>query len=264
MKNTLKILLITLISFAVYFVLDDMYFKVLRKWFYELSNQFGLSHILTYTISGIPLYLGTYLIARKKTLFDSFGLNKSIIKGFLLSLICTLPLFIGYSFVFDFNPKISTDTLLISIVAAGFFEELFFRGFLFGQLFKNSKLGFIPAVFFGAFIFGIIHLYQSTELAESAGIFLITFFGGILFAWVYVEWDYNLWMLIFLHMLMNLSFELFSAGENALGGIYLNIFRTISVTLIIVLTVIYKKRKKINLLINRNTIWVKNLLQYRI
>jgi len=258
MNNKLKVLLIYFISFAVYFVLDDMYFKVVRKWFYELSNQFGTSHILTYAISGIPLFLGTILMSRKTSLFDSLGLNKSIVKGFLFSLICTLPLFLGYSFVFDFNPKISLDTLLISIVSAGFFEELFFRGFLFGQLFKNTKLGFVPSVFFGALSFGLIHLYQSTELAELVGIFLITFLGGILFSWAYAEWNYNIWVPIFIHMLMNLSFELFSAGENALGGIYMNIFRIMSIILIIAITVIYKKRKKIRLEINKNTIWIKN------
>ena len=132
-----------------------------------------------------------------------------------------------------------------------------FRGFLFGQLFKKTKLGFVPSVFFGALFFGLIHLYQSTELAELVGIFLITFLGGILFSWAYAEWNYNIWVPIFIHMLMNLSFELFSAGENALGGIYINIFRTMSIILIIAITVIYKKRKKIRLEINKNTIWIK-------
>lgn len=257
MKNTIKVLLTVFISFGVYFVLDDLYFKDIRKWFYELTNQIGTSHIITYTISGIPLFLGTLLISRKTSFFESLGLNKSITKGFLFSLLCTLPLFVGYSFVFDFNPEVSIDTILISIVAAGFFEELFFRGFLFGLLFKNTKLGFIPSVFFGALFFGLLHLYQSTEPMELIGIFLITFLGGILFAWVYAEWNYNIWIPIFLHMLMNLSFELFSAGENALGGIYMNVFRTMSIILIIALTVIYKKRKKIRLEINKNTIWIK-------
>ena len=259
MKNTLKILLITFISFGVYFVLDDMYFKDIRKWFYDLTNQFGTSHIIAYTISGIPLFLGTLLIGRKTSLFESLGLDKSIIKGFLFSLICTLPLFIGFSFVFDFNPKISIDTLLISIVSAGFFEELFFRGFLFGQLFKNTKLGFIPSVFFGALFFGLIHLYQSAELAELVGVFLITFLGGILFAWVYAEWNYNLWLPIFLHMLMNLSWELFSVSDNALGGLYSNVFRLISIGFIITITILYKKKKGMKLEINKNTIWIKKL-----
>jgi membrane protease YdiL (CAAX protease family) len=234
-----------------------MYFKEIREWFYELINQFGTSHIIAYTISGIPLFIGTLLISRKSSLFKSLGLNKSIIKGFLFALICTLPLFIGFSFVFDFNPNIAIDTLLISIVAAGLFEELFFRGFLFGQLFKNTTLGFIPSVVFGALFFGLMHLYQSDELSELIGIFLITFLGGILFAWVYAEWNYNIWAPIFLHMLMNLSWELFSVSDTALGGLYSNVFRLISIGFVIALTLVYKKKKGLKLEINKSTIWIK-------
>lgn len=260
MKNTVKIILIVFISFTIYFVLDGLYFKDLRTWFYELTNQLGTSHIITYMISGIPLLLGTFLIHRRASFFKSWGLNKAILKGFMFALICTIPLYIGFSFVFDFNPKISIDTVLISIVAAGFFEEVFFRSFLFGELFKNTKLGFIPSVFFGALYFGILHLYQSTELGESIGIFLITFLGGILFAWTYAEWSYNIWVPIFLHMLMNLSWELFSVSDNALGGIYSNVFRLVSIGLVIILTVLYKKKKGIKLEVNKKTLWIKNAL----
>ncbi len=257
MKNPTKALLIIIISFGIYFVLDDLYFKTIRKAIFELTNQKGISHILAYTISGIPLFIGTFLISRNSDFFKNLGLSKSVSKGFLFALICTLPMFIGFSFIFDFNQKISLNTLLISIVAAAFFEELFYRGFLFGLPFMKTKLGFIPSVFFGALYFGILHLYQSTELGELLGIFLVTFLGGILFAWVYAEWNFNIWVPIFLHMLMNLSWELFSVSENALGGIYSNVFRLITVILIIVLTVFYKKKNGSMLEINKKNILLK-------
>src|SRR5690554_5462478 len=101
MKHKKHVLLIVAFAFGVYFVLDDLYFKVIRTWFYELTNQFGVSHIITYALSGTPLFLGAYLISRKTSLVESFGLNKSLIKGFLFSIICTLPMFIGFSIVFD-------------------------------------------------------------------------------------------------------------------------------------------------------------------
>lgn len=246
---------IVLVSFSIYFVLDDIYFKDLRKWLYGLIGQVGISHIITYTLSGIPLFLGMLLINRKTGFFENFGLNKSIIKGFLFALVCTLPMFIGFGLMSNFKPQISIDTFLISVIAAGFFEEVFFRGFLFGPLFKHTILGFIPAVFFGALYFGLLHLYQSNELGELIGIFSITFLGGILFAWTYAEWNYNLWVPIFLHMLMNFSWELFSVSDNALGGIYPNVFRIITISLIILLTIFYKKKKGIKLEVNKNTIW---------
>jgi len=254
-KNSIKTLLIIVLSFGIYYFLDDIYFKSIRQWIFELTNNLGLSHIITYTISGIPLFMGTYVISRKSIFLESLGLNKSIFKGFLFALICTLPMYIGFALIFDFNPEISLNAFLISVISAGFFEELFFRGFLFGLLFRKTKLGFIPAVFFGALYFGLLHLYQSTELTELLGIFLITFLGGILFAWVYTEWNYNIWIPIFLHMLMNLSWELFNVSDNALGGIYSNVFRLLTVALIIILTVLYKKKIGIKLVINK-----KNLL----
>ena len=258
MKRTIRVTFITLITFAIYFILDDLYFNDIRKWLNEILNQKGISHIIAYIISGIPIYIGVLILHRKKIFFKSLGLDKSIIEGFIFSFICTLPMFIGFAVFLDFNTNISLNVILINIIAASFFEELFYRGFLFGQIFRFSRMGFILSVIVGAILFGLIHLSQGKDPGEWIGIFLITFLGGILFAWIYSEWKYNLWIPIFIHMLMNLSFELFSAGENALGGIYLNIFRTISIILIIVLTVIYKKRKKIRLEINNRTFWLKN------
>jgi membrane protease YdiL (CAAX protease family) len=257
MKNSLKIILIVFLSFGIYFVLDDLYFKELRNWMNGILNQLGISHIITYLISGLPLFLGTYILFRKEPILKSLGLYGSIIKGFLFALICTLPLFIGFSFIFEINPEISVNKILIAVVSAGFFEELYFRGFLFGLLYKYTKLGFVPAVFLGALIFGLIHLYQSTNISELIGIFLITFLGGLIFAWVYAEWKFNLWTAIFLHMLINFSWELFDVSDNALGGIYGNVFRFLSIVLVFGLTILYKKRKKLQLEVNKRTLWIK-------
>ncbi len=257
MKNSLKIILIVFLSFGIYYVFDDLYFKELRNWMNGILNQLGISHIITYLISGLPLFLGTYILFRKELILKSLGLYGSIIKGFLFALICTLPLFIGFSFVFEINPEISVNKILIAVVSAGFFEELYFRGFLFGLLYKYTKLGFVPAVFLGALIFGLIHLYQSTNVSELIGIFLITFLGGLIFAWVYAEWKFNLWTAIFLHMLMNFSWELFDVSDNALGGIYGNVFRFLSIGLVFGLTILYKKRKKLQLELNKRTLWIK-------
>src|SRR5690606_32665538 len=167
---------------------------------------------------------------------------------------------IGYAIVFDISTELSVNTILIGVIAAGFFEELFFRGFLFGQLFRNTTLGFLPSVLFGALFFGSLHLYQSTDVMELTGIFLITFLGGILFAWVYAEWNYSLWVPIFLHMLMNFAWELFSVSSNALGDVYANVFRVLTIALIIILTILYKKGKKMPLAIDKNNLWIQKTI----
>lgn len=258
MYKTLKIFLITITSFGLYFVLDDIYFKAVRKGLNEIIKQGGISHIIAYTIFGIPIILGSILIHNVKGFIGSLGLDKSITKGILFSLICTAPMLAGFAVVFDFNSEITINDILIKVIAAAFFEELYFRGFLFGQLFKYTRLGFLPSVIIGALLFAVIHLYQSTDLMTLVGIFLTTLLGAILFAWAYAEWNYNLWIPVFLHLFMNLFWLMFSAGENALGGIYANVFRILSLVLIILLTVLYKRKKGYALEVNKKTIWMKN------
>lgn len=254
MDKSTKTLIIIILSFGIYFALDYYFFKDIRKWLFDYTNQLGISHILTYLITGIPLFLGVLLIGKKIGFFRNLGLDKSIGKGFLFALICTLPMYVGFSILFEFSPDIKLNTILIGIVSASFFEELYYRGFLFGLPFRKTKLGFILSVFFGALYFGILHLYQSSDFNELLGIFLVTFLGGILFAWVYTEWNFNIWVPIFLHMLMNLAWELFSVSDNALGGFYSNVFRFLTIGLVIILTILYKKSIGIKLTVNKKTL----------
>jgi hypothetical protein len=58
---------------------------------------------------------------------------------------------------------------------------------------------------------------------------------------------------------MNLYWMLFSAGENAFGGLYANIFRVLTITLIILGTIRYKQRKGKPLIVRRDTLWMKQM-----
>ncbi|NNE27797.1 MAG: CPBP family intramembrane metalloprotease, partial [Saprospiraceae bacterium] len=169
----------------------------------------------------------------------------------------TAPMFIGYTIVFNYNPSLSLNTILTSVLAAALFEELYFRAFLFGQLFRYTQLGFIPSATIGALLFGLVHLYQGNNLGESAGVFAVTFAGGMLYAWVFVEKEFNIWIPVFLHLFMNLSWGLFDVSGNAMGGIYANIFRAFTIALIIILTIKENKRYGKELVINRKSLWYK-------
>jgi uncharacterized protein len=167
-------------------------------------------------------------------------------------------MFIGFALCFQFNSKLTLNEVLITGVAAAFFEEFIFRGFLFGQLFRYTKLGFIPSILLGAFLFAAMHLYQSNDLPTLIGVFLTTFMGAVLFAWLFVEWNYNLWISIFLHFFMNLAWMIFSVSDNAFGGLYANVFRIITIVLAIGLTILYKRKNGTPMTINRDNIWMKN------
>ncbi|WP_157730187.1 CPBP family intramembrane glutamic endopeptidase [Tenacibaculum jejuense] len=205
----------------------------------------------------MPLFLGVGLIHNFKNFFDSLGLKKPSITLFYFSLISTFPMLIGYYLTFDFNSEITITAIINGAIIAAFIEEIIFRGILFGQLFRFTKIGFLPTVIFSSLIFATGHLYQSNDLIILLGIFFTTLLGGILFSWVYVEWNFNLWSSIFLHLLMNLFWLLFSVSSNAFGNIYANIFRIVTIFLIIFLTILYKRKNKIPLKINKDTIWFK-------
>lgn len=261
MKN--KALLVVFLCFSIYFLLDDWYFKPLRSFINEFILNMGISHNISYLVFGIPLFMGVLLLSKPKDFFKNLGLSTSFLKGMVFALFCTVPMFIGFSFLFTLNKELSINEFLISGIAAAFFEELYFRGFLFGFVFRFTRLGFFLSIVLGAILFAIIHLYQSQELITLVGIFLTTFIAAIIFAWVYVEWEFNIWVPIGLHFFMNLSWMLFSVSDNALGDIYSNSFRIISIILIFVFTIIYKKRNKQPFYITKKNMWFKKPIQIK-
>jgi len=256
MKRGIRIIIITALFFGLYFYLNELFFYDIRNRFHKIFDMLGVSHILAYVIVGIPIVMGLFLSHKPSEVLDSIGLNKSIFKGIAFSLMSTLPMFVGFSLAFDFNKDFSMDNLIVSVVCAGFFEELYFRGFLFGQFFRYTILGFISSIFLGAILFGLVHINQANGIEEIIGLFFVTFFGGILFAWLYVEWDYNLWVPILLHMLMNLAWDLFSVSENALGDNLSNILRLATIALAITITILYKRRVKNPLVVTKSTLFI--------
>jgi len=261
MRRTLKISSIVIIAFGLFYFFNKIKFNYINDLLNNLIHLNILAFFLAYIIVGLPLIIGLFLIHKPKDIISSIGLNKGFVKGLFFAFLCTLPMLIGYSVLFKFNLKITFNNIFIGVFFAAFFEELYFRGVLFGQLFRFAKIGFIPSILLCAVLFALVHLWQSTDFSVLFGIFVTTFLCAILFAWTYIEWDNNLWVPIGLHLFMNLFWDLFSAGDNALGGTYSNIFRVITIALIILGTILYKKRKGLKLSVNRNNLWVNKTIE---
>lgn len=99
-------------------------------------------------------------------------------------------------------PKYSKYFLFI-LISAGFGEEILFRGFLFRQLkiiIPEFKFKTILIIVLSAIFFSLPHLYQG-----PSGL-IMTFIFGIIFATVYVKSNYNLWVTILLHGLIDSMF----------------------------------------------------------
>ncbi|MDO8896730.1 MAG: CPBP family intramembrane metalloprotease [Bacteroidales bacterium] len=257
MKKELRLTLIVIIAFSVWYFIDKSFFAPVYRFFTVYSVMPEIAYFLAYLIMGLPMFAAV-LWLRPGKFFSAFGMNKGFGKAVLAAVIFTLPMLLGYAVIYDFNSGITFSKILRGAVFAALFEEWYFRGFVFGMLFRFTRLGFIPSILLGAFVFAVSHLYQSSDPGIMAGIFMTTLLGAGLFAWVYSEWKFNLWVAIWLHLLMNLYWMLFDAGDNALGPLASNIFRASTIAFIIIGTLLYKKRSGLALAVNKKTIWMKD------
>lgn len=257
MNKTVRFYIIFILGFFVYYFFDLLYFKNIQMWIRDLSGSKALAHVIAYSITLIPLILTVKILFPAKEIISLFSLDQSILKGFSLTFLGTLPMVAGYFIFFNLNGRIDIQALFINTLSSAFFEELIFRAFLIGILFRFTALGFLSSIFFGSLLFAQAHFYQSTDPAELIEIFLITFLGSVFFTWVYVETDYNLWTAIFLHFFMNLYWDIFAVSDNVSGNTHGNIFKILSVILIIVLIIYHKFKNKIPFEITGKTLFMK-------
>lgn len=205
------------------------------------SLEFRIAYFYLWWL--IPTAAITGLLFGFAGFFDNLGLSKGLFSGLLFSLVAVSPMFISSAVMGGISGDNNLTTILHKSLIAGFMEEYLFRGFLFGLLFLKLRWGFIPAALLGALIFGMDHLYQGSTFWEATGIFFITAMGAVWFAWLYIEWNNNLWVPIFLHVLMNLSWILFEISNTALGGWFENIFRIMTIALTVIITIHYRKKR---------------------
>lgn len=211
----------------------------------EIGERTALRYILPNLAP--PLIVAALLFGPGKAL-TALGLTASPLKGFAVGFAATLLLAGVFAVTAPLqlteriNPAFAI-TAVRGAVLPGFFEEVFYRAFLFGFLFRFAGWGFLPAALIGAVIFGAGHLYQSTDPAEAAGIFAITAIGALWFAWLYVEWDYNLWVPVSIHLLMNFWWEFFDVADTALGPASASAARLAVILISIVLTVVVARGK---------------------
>lgn len=245
--------IIVILTFSIAF-----YGKRILSEYYTISiSSDYLKIAYSYLWWVLPTVLITGLLYGFSNIFYNIGIQTGLKRGLLFSIITVLPMLLSSAIIGQIGEDLNVLRLVHQTIFAGLMEEYLFRGFLFGILFRKLGWGFIPASILGALIFGLGHIYQGSTFLETTGVFFITSIGGIWFAWLYIEWNNNLWVPIFLHILMNLSWGLFEVSNNALGGFYTNLFRIITITLTIIITIKYNQKNGLrinskNLIVNDN------------
>lgn len=89
----------------------------------------------------------------------------------------------------------------LSIVSAGFAEEMFFRGYLINRIqaiFGSSLWATVLSIFLPALLFGYVHIYyQGLQGFVNAGVI------GVIFGTLFLKFKRNLWPLILAHAFIN-------------------------------------------------------------
>ena len=254
MKRKIVISLIVLTTFiALRYIKYFFAYVVFGKENWNNMDVDVASSISIYTQIVIALIVTAILF--KKIPFSYLGLKKDLLKGLLAGFLFTLPMFIGYGFQAGFQPEISLKSIHLNMIVAGFFEEFMFRGFVFGILYYYGGLGFISAVLIPSLFFGLGHLYQAESFSESISIFIFTALSSAGFAWFYISWG-SLWMVIFLHGFMDLAWSMFKIEANATGDLYSNIFRFITLGLVIFFSL--RKVRKDKSFSLKGKLWLNN------
>ncbi|PHI19990.1 CPBP family intramembrane metalloprotease [Lewinellaceae bacterium SD302] len=203
------------------------------------------SFIWSATYNGIVPLVGTILIFGRKGLGERLGLNHGFWKGLVIAFIMTLPMLIGYAWIADFTVNIDLrNDFLFGTLTAPFFEEFFFRAFLFGLLYRYAGWGLWPATLLDGLLFGAIHISQGHDVVSAVSVFAVTGLGAVGFSIIYKEWEWNLWLVIFLHAFMNFHWMAFDMAENAAGGLWANVFRVMTILVAIGWTVLETRKRK--------------------
>lgn len=219
----------------------------------NLSPEFRSSLLLLQAL--VFAILAKLLISAEVKLSD-FGLSlNGLPKAILFSVLFIVPILIGLGIYSDWKIQLNEKIVYKDVIIAGFGEEFIYRAFLFGFLFYFCGWGFLSASFLSALFFGWGHLYQANDVGSAISIFLFTAAANVGFCWFYYAWK-SLWMVVFLHGLMDLIWSMFQIETDVVGNIWINLarFSTLIITILISIK-IAKTNQRLDLLKNKK-LWL--------
>ncbi len=153
------------------------------------------------------------------------GLAAPVLKPLLWAGLVFAPAVIACLIVTQPAEGVAGADIAWQAVGAPFVEEVLYRGLAVGVLIRWCGWNWLAACLWPAVFFGLAHLWQGEDFAETAAVVGITAFGAVLFGWLFVRWGFNLWPPILLHIGMNMQWLVFDLGETAIGGVTGNVLR---------------------------------------
>lgn len=209
----------------------------------------GWPRMLALAVLGYGLYLAAPLavaavLRDPRRAFASLGLAAPALPAFAFAAACSAPVLVWIAAT---STPVPLERLPLDLVRQallpGIAEELLFRAFLFGFLFRYAGWGFLPAALLSALIFGFEHVYQGGDALQALGIAVLTGVGGLWWAWLLVEWRWNLWVPIAFHVLLNAYWSAFDVADDAVGPAMSVVLRLACIALSVAATLALARRR---------------------
>ena len=247
---------VVIMAFVAFFLFSHIAFIETAKG--DIHSVFGFlanlvtpdgsiwNKIVKYMLCAVIPIFTILIVCRGRNVWECWGVRDGFLKGWCVGLICVLPMLACNSLAGC--SEFSWEYLLLGAILPGLFEELLFRGFLFGLLFRFCRWGLVWAALPPAVVFTIGHFYQAHDLLSGLQVFTVTALGSLFFSWLYAEWG-TLWVSIAFHILMNAIWQQIPVDgvTSSIGNVATNIGRVATIILAIVLTFLYKKKQGKNL-----------------
>lgn len=232
---------IILVSFVLFFI----------AWHYQLgiwpmrasTNSYSaIDYVLNMLLSGLIPIGALCLLYGVRGIVPALGLNRSgVWEGLLFAALATLPMLAGYALFGEWNRGITLQGVLAFAIVVPIIEESVYRGFVFGRLYR-AGWGFLTAASVAAVPLAILYLFQGQDFISVVGLFFSTALGSMVRCWIYAEWNFNLWSVIWLHIGMTLTRMLFDIDGLQIGWVTA-ILHYATILSAIGLTILYKRRK---------------------
>lgn len=183
---------------------------------------FPYGRSLLYNLLAVAIALGAAAALRRKRLSvvaPNLGLRWSGFKGPTLTLLATVPCWVGLGASGKLSTDFTTLDLLFPAVVFPFAEELVFRGF--GFIFTRRTLGWpmLVSVLLQALVFGLDHwIGAGASGAVALQVLLLTALGGIFFAVLDIFGDYTIWNGWVWHGSVNAAWTVFAVSDTAAAG----------------------------------------------
>lgn len=233
--------LIGVLGFKLLWMIDG-YRSMIKSWPYDAQYLIHPMMRVSLVMSGLVF---VYRMARPEDRV-SMGLRvgwPDTIKGLGLGFACTLPMLLLGLMSESFTP--TRYEILYTAITPGITEEIFYRAFMFGLLVQVARCPLWQSAIITGLIFGLAHVditpdAGQTILGQIGPWIAMIGVGGFMYAWLYWESRWNLWVVIALHIGMNLWWDMFDLTLTPLGNWGATLVRVVSVGLAVLFVFHYR------------------------